>query len=399
MIKISVVSYNNQTSILPMAAVFGAEGATLGRGTDNHFVLPDPKHHVSRLQASIKSNGSRHTISNLSQANPIMVNGYEIDFEREYDLQVGDEIQIGLYLLRAEYHPPQANVDKMERTIEINHVAIAAAASAKELSLEASGTLPVENVTPKQAMRASGVPLAAVAPAKPPNEAKAAVLDQVPVTGPDSHSPAMPIISAENQALMQALLNGAGIPSVSLSSGLTPELMEMIGKLLATAIQGTVDLNALRALVKREANAEVTMVVVRNNNPLKFFSDGQTILTQMLRKKMPGFMGPVEAMQDAYQDLRAHQLGVVAGTRAAMAAVLDRINPEQLQKKQSRNRSFFDAILPARYKAKLWDSYADLFAAIRLEAQDDFQTLFGKAFLNAYEVESERIKNDGAPGG
>jgi predicted component of type VI protein secretion system len=36
---------------------------------------------------------------------------------------------------------------------------------------------------------------------------------------------------------------------------------------------------------------------------------------------MPGFMTPAEAMEDAFQDLRAHQLGVVAGMKAAMDAL------------------------------------------------------------------------------
>jgi FHA domain-containing protein len=365
MIKISVVSYNNQTASLPLSAVFGRNGGTVGRGEDNFFVLPDPKHHVSRLQASIKSADAHHTISNLSQANPVLVNGYEIEFGREYDLLVGDKIQIGLYLLRAESDPTDDSGDgNTVRTMEISDIAIGAG-------------------TP----RINGdQPAAAVAQAQ--EQMTTALVDALPAD--QLAAPALP--AADNQALLQAFLNGAGIPAVSISSGLTPELMETIGKLLATAIQGTVDLNALRALVKREAHAEVTMVVVRNNNPLKFFPDCETILTQMLRKKMPGFMGPQEAMQDAYEDLRAHQLGIVAGTRAAMAEVLERLDPDNFNQ-ESRERSFFDAVLPARRKAEMWDRYAEIFRNIEIETQDDFQTLFGKTFRDTYEAEIERVKH------
>ena len=49
--------------------------------------------------------------------------------------------------------------------------------------------------------------------------------------------------------------------------------------------------------------------------------------------------------------------------------------------------------LPANRKAKMWDLYTALFQDIYLEAQDDFQALFGKAFLAAYENEIERFKN------
>lgn len=393
MIKITVVSYNNQTSILPPSAVFGRDGGTVGRGDDNYFVLPDPKHHVSRLQASIKSDGTHHTISNLSQANPILVNGHEIEFKREYDLQVGDQIRIGLYLLRAESQPAE-DEGRTAHGIEISGMAIGAEPADNARTPHINGTAPAAAPLEAVAPEKEQIAVAAItsAPAPAPIAASPAVNDLPAHVSADQQAAPAPLATANDEALLQAFLNGAGIPTVNISSGLTPELMEMIGKLLATAIQGIVDLNSLRALVKREAHAEVTMVVVRNNNPLKFFPDCQTILTQMLRKKMPGFMGPLEAMQDAHDDLRAHQLGVVAGTRAAMAEVLARLNPDNFDH-ESKDRSFLDAVMPARRKAEMWDQYAELFRNVHLETQDEFQTLFGKTFLAAYEVEIERFKN------
>jgi FHA domain-containing protein len=387
MIKITVVSYNDQTSILPRSAVFGRDGGTVGRGDNNYFVLPDPKHHVSRLQASIKSDGTRHAISNLSQANPILVNGREIEFGRECDLQAGDKIQIGLYLLTAESQQA-GNEDEIVRTPAIGPMAIGADAAGNAGALHVNGALHVDGGAPVEAPAKSAAQVQQHVAAVPAAQPSADVTD---APAHQAAAPA-PLPAAENQALLQAFLNGAGIPAVSIASGLTPELMEMVGKLLATAIQGTVDLNALRALVKREAHAEVTMVVVRNNNPLKFFPDCETILTQMLRKKMPGFMGPLEAMQDAYEDLRAHQLGIVAGTRAALAEVLARLDPDNIDR-DSKDGSILNAVLPARRKAGLWDRYTKIFRNVQLETRDDFQTLFGKTFLATYEAEIERVKN------
>jgi FHA domain-containing protein len=197
----------------------------------------------------------------------------------------------------------------------------------------------------------------------------------------------------DSRTLLRAFMKGAGVPGVALPAELTPEWMEMIGKMLAVAVEGTVDLAVLRSLVKREANADRTMVVIRNNNPLKFFSDGKTVLTQMLRKRMPGFMGPVEAMQDAYEDLHAHQLGVVAGTRAAMAGILKRINPDAIER-EIPPRPLLDRILPSWRKARMWDRHKKRFQKLRHESRDDFQSLFGKAFLDAYEKEVECYKSD-----
>lgn len=381
MIKLTVVSYNNDAPAFPVSATFGREGGTMGRSKDNYFVLDDPKNLVSRTQAFVKSDGVRHTITNLSHANPILVNGHEIDAEREYDLRTGDEIQVGLYVLRAQ---TDARASGM-------------AGPSAGAAVKPAPTLTVVNPhSPASALQQT-------ARAQPRPESHANAVLSTPAEA--AHAPAAAANSnasgsasatvagsADHQALLQAFLKGAGIPSVTFSQGLTPELMETIGKLLAISVQGTIGLNGLRALVKREVNADVTQVVVRNNNPLKFFADGETVLTQMLRKKMPGFMGPTEAMQDAYEDLHAHQLGIVAGMQAALWDMLKRMNPEALEDKVKEG-SFLGSMLAANRKAKLWDSYTELFKKVSTEAQDDFQMLFGPAFLQAYEAEVERFKN------
>jgi FHA domain-containing protein len=377
MIKISVVSYNNEIPAAAPSAIFDREGRTFGRSKDNYFVLDDPKNLVSRTQASVKSDGMRHTITNLSRATPILVNGREVDADREYDLQSGDEIQIGLYLLRAE------------AVIRSAPGSGASAAPGQPVPSPAA----VSQLRPEPAVIAGDAPTSALQ--------RPSIGSTVPSTAPTPASvqpylqpiPAPAAVqSPDHQALIQAFLNGAGIPSVTLSQGLTPEFMETVGKLLAVSVQGTMDLNALRALVKREVRADVTQVVVRNNNPLKFLPDSETVLTQMFRKKMPGFMSPAEAMEDAYEDLHAHQLAVVAGMRAAMADMLKRMHPERLEG-TVKELSLLGSMLPANRKAKLWDSYTELFGKINAEAQDDFQALFGQAFLDAYEQEIERVKN------
>jgi predicted component of type VI protein secretion system len=94
-------------------------------------------------------------------------------------------------------------------------------------------------------------------------------------------SPETPPESAALQLhrLKQGFLRGAGLPASALSADLTPETMELLGKLLAASLQGTIDLLSLRSLVKQEVHSDVTTVLVRNNNPLKFFADSQTVLT------------------------------------------------------------------------------------------------------------------------
>ncbi|WP_211443212.1 type VI secretion system-associated FHA domain protein TagH [Collimonas humicola] len=394
MIKISVISYNNMAPEQPMSAVFGREPKTLGRSEENYFVLADPRNLVSRTQAEIKSDGIRQTITNLSRANPILLNGHEIDVECEVDLQIGDEIQIGLYLLRAEAqlnlmkdNPDMTSTNPVRRVnaskplLSVSETRLAALAQLNlELAATANAALPTS--APAAATMARPASQAAPVPASPA---------AAPLNHADDNSPAVEP-NAASEALMQAFMKGAGLTPGALAPSLTPEFMETVGKLLAIAVQGAIDLNAARALVKREAHADVTKVVVRNNNPLKFFPDSQTVLIQMLRKKMPGFMGATEAMQDAYEDLHGHQVAVVSGMRATMNETMQRFNPEVMER-HSQKGGMLDTLLPATRKAKLWDAYVLRYQRIIGEAsQDDFQTLFGKAFLQAYERKIEKLK-------
>ncbi|MBZ2208135.1 type VI secretion system-associated FHA domain protein TagH [Massilia soli] len=197
-------------------------------------------------------------------------------------------------------------------------------------------------------------------------------------------------------ALTQAFLRGAGIGAEALPSALTPEQMELIGKLLAASLQGAIDQLALRSLVKQEARADVTMVVVRNNNPLKFFPDSPTVITQMLRKKMPGFMEPLESIEEAGHALRGHQLGVVAGCRAAVDSVINRLAPAKFA--AAAPSGVLDSLIPWRRPAALWHHYVRQYGALAGEVNDQFKGAFGPAFLEAYEQEVDRFDKEPAHG-
>lgn len=204
-------------------------------------------------------------------------------------------------------------------------------------------------------------------------------------------APSVP--SASPDVLTDAFLRGAGLAPSALPHGLTPEIMTTIGSLLRSATAGAIDMLAARAATKREVQASVTIISVQANNPLKFLPNADSALLQLLGKKMPGFMRADVAMKDAFEDLRAHEVGVIAGTRAALTEVLGKFDPAVLGDKLTKG-SVLESLMPSARKAKLWDMYLERYLQIRREAEDDFQSIFGRAFVQAYELETARIKGD-----
>lgn len=198
--------------------------------------------------------------------------------------------------------------------------------------------------------------------------------------------------AASADALLAAFARGVGLPALTPPGGLSPALMEQIGMVLREAVQGTVELLIARAATKREVRADVTMIVSKNNNPLKFSPDVDFALMQLLLPQGKGFMGPSEAMRDAYDDLRAHQIGFMAGMRAALASVLARFTPAELEARLT-SRSLLDSVLPANRKARLWDLYEQRYQDISREAEDDFHALFGREFLKAYEAQIAQLQD------
>jgi type VI secretion system FHA domain protein len=212
-----------------------------------------------------------------------------------------------------------------------------------------------------------------------------------PATQPVRIAPAAPA-GPQEQQLLRAFLQGAGIPAIQ-SRSLTPETMEAIGKLLREAVSGTLDLLRARGLTKSEMRADMTMIMAQDNNPLKFSPTAEAALTHLLSSPVHGFMPPLRAMKDAYDDLRAHQLGFLAGMRAALEEVLSRFAPQELEKRLT-DQSFLDDLLPMNRKGKLWDLFTERHAALTSEAREDFNAAFGKAFRRAYEAQVKQLRGD-----
>src|SRR6478672_2262072 len=100
MIEIYAVTYNGQPAAATVRGVFGPEGGSIGRNAEHRLALPDPARHVSRLQAKVRHDGARFWISNASDANPLSLNDEEIESGRERPIVPGDELRVGLHVLR-----------------------------------------------------------------------------------------------------------------------------------------------------------------------------------------------------------------------------------------------------------------------------------------------------------
>jgi FHA domain-containing protein len=184
-----------------------------------------------------------------------------------------------------------------------------------------------------------------------------------------------------------ALYAGLGVTP---AAARTPEQATLVGALLRETVAGTLGLLATRTIAKRELGAGLTMPQTRENNPLKFATGVDAALAHLLGPPQRGFIGPLSAVQAAFADLRAHELAMLAGMRAALEAVLARFDPQALEARFA-SRGMWENLVPVNHKARLWDRYAEQHAEIMREVEDDFDSLFGGAFIEAYEKQLAKL--------
>ena len=72
----------------------------------------------------------------------------------------------------------------------------------------------------------------------------------------------------------------------------------------------------------------MTQFRAADNNPLKFSANVDDALHNLLVKRNAAYLEPVEAFEDAFDDLRDHQMAMLAGMRVAFEAMLGEFNPD-----------------------------------------------------------------------
>ncbi|MDN6883853.1 type VI secretion system-associated FHA domain protein TagH [Variovorax sp. CAN2819] len=234
----------------------------------------------------------------------------------------------------------------------------------------------------------AALPIAAPVAATPASP-QAAVPTPTPSPAPAETAAAS---SSSAEALFKAFLEGAGVPEVAGQQPMDIEAMQRLGRIMRAFTDGTIELLSSRAMLKREVRAEITMIVDEENNPFKILPNGRAVLMQMFGARMPGFLPPEAAVHDALGDLQSHQLGMVAGMRAALLTLLKRFDPAALSRETPNDGSLGEKLLPGGREARLWRELQQLHTETTAAVEDDFQAVFGRAFQQAYDKEMERLK-------
>jgi len=424
---------------------------TLGRATDNDWVLPDPERLVSARHCVIQFKDGRYYLTDDSTNGVELVRaGIRLRRGNSEQLLDGEVIRIGEYEIQARIDanlPGALDGEPQAHSFEAlmaNQVA-APAAPAPAISgapaaflqgasnhdtlpdlfdfLGPSSVPPVsqpDHVPAQQHDFRPPTPLVAPAPAVEPaapgmipedwnlfDSAPASVQTPTPTPTP---APAVPAVSAQpaasapvaapaaapapaasSDALLQAFLRGAGIEHLRIDAADAAAQMEAIGHSYRLMVEGLIDVLRARSSLKGEFRMQQTTIAPVQNNPLKFAPNADEALLLLLRHGNQAFMAPDQAVRESFDDVRAHQLAVMAGVQAAIKHLLECFQPARLEQRLAPAAGLAKLFGGSR-QAHCWQQFTELYGQISREAEDDFQELFGREFSRAYEAHSSRLQ-------
>ncbi len=184
-----------------------------------------------------------------------------------------------------------------------------------------------------------------------------------------------------------ALLASAGVDPV----GLAPDTADSLGLILRSVVQGMIDVLRARAEIKEQFRLSQTIVKTAENNPLKFAVNAEDALGSLLGKRNPAYLPPVEAFEDAFDDIRFHQLAMLAGMRAGFDHMMSRFDPQQLQESFEK-RTRRGGLLSMSAKSRYWEQFTQEYQDLAGDRERAFRRLFAEDFALAYEKQLELLK-------
>jgi len=385
---------------------------TLGRADDNNWVLPDtdPEPTVSRHHCVLEVVADGFTVTDLDSTNGTWLNGRRLPKLEATRLANGDVLDIGRYTLTSALQPePVARLEdeKLPGLEELGKLfgQIAPDPAPAQLGGEPQPQSPddvlakllgtVELPSPERGNRDR---------VEPPPRTDIAINEAWPPTRPEPP----PIASAgegprqgtDGQRMLAAFLRGADLPADALAGNLVnenaaEETLEQAGAVFAHMAIGLRELLVARDRVKMEAELKRTLLGASGNNPIKFSAEDAEVVLCLLKRRGVGYLSPLDAVDMAFQDLVAHELGMLKGLEAAVDELLATFDPVKLEARL-QSVGAMSLLLQGGRKAKLWEIYQERYVEIARQARRRFLGDQGAAFKDAY---SNREGGRGAAAG
>jgi type VI secretion system FHA domain protein len=401
--------------------VFGISGGSIGRSSENDWVLPDDMRYVSSRHARIVFHQGRYILQDTS-SNGTYINDNErpLGSQNPHELRTGDVLRIGEYHVQVlidsandfnlddsalyatgstssrKRVPPTRDLGaslRLENLLEasgdnangslIPVNAFGQAVSARTRALQSSATQPEEPSTEMQLDVDSDAVARRIArlarAAEKQQREKAQAAQSAPATVPappsahtSSHSPAH-----DNLAGLQAFCRGAGIGPETLPVDAHARMLHVAGQLVRECLVG------LKAATRHQQDQRSQLHVTYEKEPSDFLPSlerhsVEELIQELLRAHDSRRFDAVQWLRAAFSGARQHEDAMGRAMQAAFVDFIGRLDPRDLATRFERS---------ARRKTMgNWELYGDFYRSLCETPPGTLPHIFVETFAQSYEA-------------
>lgn len=330
-------------------ATFETDAARFAIGREGRdWNLPDPDLFISGRHCEVRCDNGVFWLHDVSR-NGTFVNGSNVRLGAPHRLSHGDRIKIGRYVIS---------------------VAIAAAAAPAPPAVPARQAAPSFSFD-DDAFLKSAPPVQELPRVQPLQTGQ-------PHSTPPGHGEANASQAVAASEFLWLVATGAGVSPAAFAGRDEREIAFEIGAVLKTAVEETALLLKARAAAKVLAkSSQRTMIGAADNNPLKFLPTTDEMLEVMFARRRPGYLDARRALQDAFGDLKTHEVATYAAMQSALSRLLDDLSPHTVEKRLPS--SAFGS-----KKARSWEALVALWEAKEAAHENGLLDVFLAYFSEAY---------------
>jgi len=368
--------------------VLSAPVIKLGRGEVNDVVLPDARRLVSSRHAEIRSSHDQCVLQDVGSTNGSQLNGELLETGKAYPLSKGDEIGIGPYVL--VFHP----ADVTQQLTGVNDdsdatICLSSSSSRFELVVEQLRTLSRKLIDqqPHERVTALKNVLTEATAGLEPLEAES-LLAYVEATFPDTEYQQEQILTTLSA---QSDYVETHAPKVSRSFTSRAVNSARVEALLTVFLQALTDALNARRMFQQEMEVEVTRILSKNQNPIKWADSTEEITSYLFdqQRSDADFEVVLRQLREALQDLALQPMGIMAGLRECVRGILRQLDPVTLESEAKRStfrlNPLFTGVLN---KGRAWDRFIAKHQSLLNEEANTMKHVlredFGKGYLSVY---------------
>ncbi|WP_244124052.1 type VI secretion system-associated FHA domain protein TagH [Burkholderia gladioli] len=243
-------------------------------------------------------------------------------------------------------------------------------------------------LTPIPAHAAEVPPLAPANPAARDQAAPSAARASAADAAPSTRSPATAAESAAPVARPVAF-GAAEAPARSPAASPAEPASAELTAMFEIAVDAMMDVLRARAELKNSFRLPATLIQRSENNPLKFAPTAREAVRRLLAPPDSGFLAGSAALADAADDIRNHQMAMLAGVRSAFESLLAQFDPARIEQESEGGGRRLSL---GGNRPRHWERYKEQFEALTRNPDECFRRLFGDEFARAYEEQLARLK-------